>query len=141
MSRQGFPSMAALLGLLAVAGYQNRDKIAELLRGPPGGEPMGAPQDGSGSRGAASGGGLGGALSELLERFTQSGDGDVARSWVGTGPNREIAPDRLERSLGPDLIRTLSEKTGLPADELLQRLSRDLPDAVDRYTPEGRLPA
>ncbi len=29
----GFPSMTALLGLLAVAGYQNRDKIAEMLRG------------------------------------------------------------------------------------------------------------
>lgn len=32
MSR-GFPSMTALLGLLAIAGYQNKDKIAELLRG------------------------------------------------------------------------------------------------------------
>ena len=32
MSR-GFPSMTALLGLLAVAGYQNRDKLAELLGG------------------------------------------------------------------------------------------------------------
>ena len=30
MSR-GFPSMTALLGLLAVAGYQHRDKIAECL--------------------------------------------------------------------------------------------------------------
>ena len=30
MSR-GFPSMTALLGLLAVAGYQNKDKIAEML--------------------------------------------------------------------------------------------------------------
>ena len=30
---QGFPSMTALLGLLAVAGYQNRDKIAEMLGG------------------------------------------------------------------------------------------------------------
>src|SRR6266550_2590839 len=33
MSGSGFPSMTALLGLLAVAGYQNRDKIAEMLRG------------------------------------------------------------------------------------------------------------
>lgn len=33
MSR-GMPSMTALLGLLAIAGYQNRDKLAELLRGP-----------------------------------------------------------------------------------------------------------
>ena len=32
MSR-GFPSMTALLGLLAIAGYQNRDKITEMLRG------------------------------------------------------------------------------------------------------------
>ena len=30
MSR-GFPSMTALLGLLAIAGYQNRDKIGEML--------------------------------------------------------------------------------------------------------------
>jgi hypothetical protein len=30
MSR-GYPSMTALLALLAVAGYQNRDKIAEWL--------------------------------------------------------------------------------------------------------------
>ena len=29
MSR-GYPSMTALLGLLAIAGYQNRDKIAEM---------------------------------------------------------------------------------------------------------------
>ncbi|CAO4179143.1 hypothetical protein CLBKND_03352 [Methylorubrum aminovorans] len=29
----GYPSMTALLGLLALAGYQNRDKLAELLVG------------------------------------------------------------------------------------------------------------
>ena len=30
MSR-GMPSMTALLALLAIAGYQNRDKLAEML--------------------------------------------------------------------------------------------------------------
>jgi hypothetical protein len=29
----GMPSMTALLGLLALAGYQNRDKISEMLKG------------------------------------------------------------------------------------------------------------
>jgi uncharacterized protein YidB (DUF937 family) len=29
---RGFPSMTVLLGLLAIAGYQNRDKLAELFR-------------------------------------------------------------------------------------------------------------
>jgi len=28
---RGMPSMTALLGLLAIAGYQIRDKLAELL--------------------------------------------------------------------------------------------------------------
>jgi hypothetical protein len=35
----GMPSMTALLGLLAIAGYQNRDKLAELLRGAGGAAP------------------------------------------------------------------------------------------------------
>ena len=41
---RGMPSMAALLGLLAVAGYQNRDKIKEMLGGlkqEPGGDTAG----------------------------------------------------------------------------------------------------
>src|ERR1044072_2590759 len=37
MSR-GLPSMTALLGLLALAGYQNRDKLAELLKSTGGGQ-------------------------------------------------------------------------------------------------------
>ena len=32
MANRGFPSMTALLGLLAIAGYQNRDKIAEIIK-------------------------------------------------------------------------------------------------------------
>src|SRR5687767_3058590 len=58
MSR-GFPSMTALLGLLAIAGYQNKDKIAEMLGG--GGQGAGAPGQGGRPGGSAGqGGGLGG---------------------------------------------------------------------------------
>ena len=32
------------------------------------------------------------------------------------------------------------KSTGLSRDELLKRLCRELPDAVDKYTPQGRLP-
>jgi uncharacterized protein YidB (DUF937 family) len=160
MSR-GFPSMTALLGLLAVAGYPTRDKIAEMLggmgQGAPGaaGAGKGMPgstgagqgglggllgQLGGGLGGAGAGGFLGGGLSELLERFTQSGHGQTAQSWVGTGPNQPIAPPQLEQAIGPDVLETLSKQTGLSRDELLARLSRELPDAVDKYTPQGQLP-
>ena len=101
MSR-GFPSMTALLGLLAIAGYQNRDKIAEMLRGSgqnkPGAEGQGGiggvlAQLGLGS--ASTGGILGGGLDELMERFKQSGQSETAQSWVNTGPNEPCTADQL----------------------------------------------
>ena len=112
MSR-GFPSMTALLGLLAIAGYQNRDKIAEMLGGgqnTPGGSATGSGLGGllgqlSGGLGA---GGVGGLLSnglgELVDRFKQSGQADTVDSWVGTGPNKQIAPTQVEQAIGPDVL-------------------------------------
>jgi uncharacterized protein YidB (DUF937 family) len=192
MSDGAFPSMTALLGLLAVAGYQNRDKIAEMLGGlgqggstPQGGQGGSVPQAGGANPGAqggpwgqagqqggqaGQGGGLGGllggllgggsvmggagsgggalnpggflgsGLSEIRERFAQAGQRDAVESWVGTGPNREIAPNELEQAIGPQVLQTLSQRTGLSREELLSRLTRELPTAVDRYTPDGRLP-
>jgi len=176
----GFPSMTALLGLLAVAGYQNRDKISEWLGGAQSSQPPAgggrAPQPGSQGgyqgggqggdqgresstggllggglsgvlqelgnnlRGTAPGGILSGGLGELIDRFKQSGQAETAESWVRHGPNRSVTPADLERAVGPDTLDTLSRQTGLSRQELLARLSRELPDAVDRYTPEGRLP-
>jgi uncharacterized protein YidB (DUF937 family) len=147
MSR-GFPSMTALLGLLAVAGYQNRDKIAELLRGLGSSAPGVAGQTGIGGLldqlrslgGASAGGVLSGGLGELVDRFKQSGQGETADSWVAAGPNKRLTPPQLEQAIGPEVLDTLSKHTGLTREELLTRLSRVLPDAVDKYTPQGRLP-
>jgi len=150
MSR-GFPSMTALLGLLAVAGYQNRDKLAEMLGGQqkPGAPGSAGQPSGSGDLlgnlasklGATGVGGLlGGGLKELVDSFKEKGHGDIADSWVGRGPNKQIAPPQLEQAIGPDVLATLSQQTGLSREELLSRLSKNLPDAVDKYTPDGRLP-
>jgi uncharacterized protein YidB (DUF937 family) len=90
--------------------------------------------------GTTPGGILGGGLSELIDRFKQSGQGETAESWVRTGPNQPVTPPQLEQAIGPEVLDTLSRQTGLSRQELLARLSRELPDAVDRYTPQGRLP-
>jgi len=146
--------MTALLGLLAIAGYQNRDKIAEMLGGRAQGKPgasepsnPASEQGGLGSLlgqlglgGASAGGILSGGLGELIERFKQSGGGQIADSWVNTGANKPCSPTDLERAIGPEVLDTLSKQTGLSRDELLTRLCRELPDAVDKYTPQGRLP-
>jgi uncharacterized protein YidB (DUF937 family) len=141
--------MTALLGLLAVAGYQHRDKIAEFVGGIGQDSPRGTGQSGiSGflrqlkeSLGGASAGGLlSGGLGELVDRFKQSGHGETVESWVGTGHNKPVTPPQLEQAIGPEVLETLSKQTGLSRAELLTRLSRELPDAVDKYTPQGRLP-
>ena len=152
MSR-GTPSMVALLGLLAVAGYQNRGKIAEMLGGlkqePGGGTGQNNQQSGPGGMlgnlggllgGASVGSVLSGGLGGLIDRFKQNGQGQAADSWVGKGPNQQLAPDQLEQAIGPDVLNTLSQQTGLSREELLSRLTRELPSAVDKLTPEGRLP-
>jgi uncharacterized protein YidB (DUF937 family) len=146
---RGFPSMTALLGLLAIAGYQNRDKIAEMLRGLGQRTPGAAGQGGIGGLlgqlssslgGASAGGILSGGLGELVDRFKQSGQSETAESWVKTGPNKQCTPAQLEQAIGPEVLDTLSKQTGLAREELLSRLCRELPDAVDKYTPQGRLP-
>lgn len=77
----GMPSMTALLGLLAVAGYQNRDKISDMLRGAAASPtqagasvqhlPLGGLLGDLGGMlgGAGAGGLLSGGLGELLEKF------------------------------------------------------------------------
>ena len=146
--------MTALLGLLAIAGYQNRDKLAELFReaqakyggSGPGGSKEGQTGGTVGNlggmlSGTSVGGLLSGGLKDLLESFNSSGKGEIADSWVRTGPNKPILPQELEAAISPEVWASLSEHTGLSRQELLSRLSRELPEAVDKYTPEGRLPA
>ena len=150
--------MTALLALLAVAGYQNRDRLGEMLGRVTGQRPSDAtgavPGPGAGSSDAGGVGGLlgglfgggggregiTGGLGELIQNMTGRGQGEVANSWVQTGPNKELNASQLEEALGSDTIQQLTSQTGLSRDELLSRLRSVLPTAVDRLTPEGRLP-
>ena len=90
--------------------------------------------------GASAGSVLSGGLGELIDRFKQSGHSQAADSWVDRGANQPIGPTQLEQAIGPDVLNTLSQHTGLSREELLSRLTRELPTAVDKFTPEGRLP-
>ena len=87
------------------------------------------------------GGLISGGLGDLLERFKQNGQGEAAESWVSKGPNKELPAPQLKQAIGPDVLAALEQQTGLSQEELLARLSRELPSAIDQYTPDGRIPA
>lgn len=90
--------------------------------------------------GGAAGGMLSGGLGELIKQFQQNGHGDVAQSWVGTGPNKTISPTDLGNALGDDTVNSLAEQAGLSRIELLDGMSQELPQLVDTMTPQGNLP-
>jgi uncharacterized protein YidB (DUF937 family) len=80
--------------------------------------------------------GLGG----LLGQFQKNGLGDVIGSWIGPRQNQPIAPNQLGSALGPAVLTSLAQRTGLSEQDLLSHLSQVLPDVVDKLTPDGRLP-
>lgn len=151
----------ALLGLLAVKGFQHRDEIGKMLGDLTNSNGTGgATRTGTGAATGSLGGMLGGlgdmlggnpsggstgnvlndGLGGLLDRFRQNGQADVADSWVKSGPNQPVAAAQLEAALGEDVIEHLQQQTGLSRTELLDRLGTNLPQAVNRLTPDGRLP-
>lgn len=145
-SRSGMsPITMALLGLLAYRTFQGKGRLSDMLGGASGtaagsGGGLGGLLGGLFSGGAA-GGILSGGLSDLLKQFQQNGQSDKADSWVAKGPNKPVSPPELEQALGPERISWLVQETGLSREELLAGLSRELPEVVDKLTPEGRLPS
>ena len=93
---------------------------------------------GLGASGGA--GGLGG-LGGLLEQLTQSGYGQQANSWVGTGRNEPIEPQAWSSVFGSDKLAAIAAQAGLSEDETRHGLSELMPEVVDRLTPEGQMPA
>jgi uncharacterized protein YidB (DUF937 family) len=102
---------------------------------------------GTGSSGGDPLGGLSGAIEQsggldgLLGRLRQGGLGDEVDSWVSTGPNRPVDPQRLGDALGPDTVQQLSSGSGLDVAALLPMLAAFLPQIIDMLTPDGNVPA
>ncbi|PBC06094.1 YidB family protein [Mesorhizobium sp. WSM3860] len=120
----------AILGILA---YQNRDKIGELLRGAGNRDPSN-PQGGILDQ--LSKGVSGTALGDIVDRFRNAGAGSKVDSWVSSGPNQPIEPKEVEAAIDDETLASLSLQTGLSRDELIARITRDLP----KLTPNGELP-
>ena len=140
-SRGGMsPIVVGLMGLLAYRTLKGKGRLADMLGTNQAGSGAGTAPAGGGLAGALGGSSLGAGLKDLLDRFRQSGHADKVQSWVSTGANKQIAPNEIEQALGEERIQWLIEQTGMPRDQLLHGLSGELPQAVDKLTPDGRLP-
>jgi uncharacterized protein YidB (DUF937 family) len=120
---QSSTMLKALLGLAVVAGWQNRDKIGDFVKGAAG-------------QGA---GGPGGGLGDLVDSFRKGGLGEKADSWVSSGKNQPVSEPEVAKGIDSETLDGLAEQTGLSREELLKRLALVLPEMVDKMTPNGKL--
>ncbi len=66
--------------------------------------------------------------------------GNVVDSWLGPGKNIQITPDQLRAVLSNEEVKQLCARFGIPADQLMQVLAQQLPNAVDHVSPQGTIP-
>ena len=82
-----------------------------------------------------------GGVQGVVNEFERNGLGTTVRSWVSTGPNQPVSPEDVQRALGPELLQQLSQKSGVPVQDLSRKLAEVLPQAVDKMTPNGTIPS
>ncbi|MEV5983064.1 YidB family protein [Streptomyces sp. NPDC052114] len=98
----------------------------------------GAGGGGQGGAGAAGGNPLGG----LLDMITKSGLVDQAQldSWVGKGDNQPLTPDQVKEAVPDETLDKVANEAGVSRDEAAGQIAEQLPQVVDRLTPEGQVP-
>jgi uncharacterized protein YidB (DUF937 family) len=82
-----------------------------------------------------------GGLDGLVGKLRAGGLDREVDSWVSTGPNAPVDPQRLGQALGPDTVQQLSSGSGIDVRSLLPLLAMFLPQIIDMLTktPSGGL--
>jgi uncharacterized protein YidB (DUF937 family) len=82
-----------------------------------------------------------GGLDGLVGKLRDGGLGSEVDSWVSTGTNHPVDPQRLGQALGPDTVQQLSKGSGIDIGSLLPLLAMFLPQIIDMLTPDGSTPS
>jgi uncharacterized protein YidB (DUF937 family) len=81
-----------------------------------------------------------GGVQGLVASLRAGGLGGAVDSWISTGSNEPVDPEKLGAALGPDTVNQLSAKTGVSVETLLPLLAAYLPMIIDYLTPDGEVP-
>jgi uncharacterized protein YidB (DUF937 family) len=75
----------------------------------------------------------------LVGRLQESGLGNLAASWLGTGSNASISPDQVASFLGSGKIEEFAARLGISTESAKTAIADALPEMIDKASPGGAL--
>lgn len=81
-----------------------------------------------------------GGIEGVVKNFESSGLGQKVHSWIGLGPNEKISEIEISKVVNADKLKELAKNAGVDMDKARELLAQYLPVAIDKATPEGKLP-
>ena len=81
-----------------------------------------------------------GGVDAVVKRFRDAGFHRQVESWVSTGKNEAISAIEVGQADGVDTLKKLAQSTGVDFNKARDLLAEYLPVAIDKATPEGKLP-
>ncbi|MEU2659221.1 YidB family protein [Streptomyces sp. NPDC007325] len=128
--------LGSLLGsLLGGGGGQSGGGGGNIL-----GSLLGALMGGGGQGGGAAAAGGQNPLGGLLDMLTRSGLADQAQSWIGTGENKPVDGTQIAQALPDETLQKVAQDAGVTPQQAADQIAQELPQAVDKLTPQGSMP-
>jgi uncharacterized protein YidB (DUF937 family) len=81
-----------------------------------------------------------GGLPGIVSMLRNSGLGQQADSWVGTGPNVDVSADQMTQAFAGSGLGNLATQLGTSQGQAGSILSQILPELVNQLTPNGQIP-
>ncbi len=82
-----------------------------------------------------------GGLDAVVKKFKEGGYKRQIESWVSTGKNEAISSIEVGQAVGIEKLKKLADSAGIDLNKARDLLAEYLPVAIDKATPEGKLPA
>ncbi|MGJ0507977.1 MAG: YidB family protein [Methylocystis sp.] len=81
-----------------------------------------------------------GGLDAVVKDFQTGGFKKKVDSWVSTGANEAISGIEVGQAVGIEKLKKLAESAGVDVNKARDLLAEYLPVAIDKATPQGKLP-
>ncbi len=81
-----------------------------------------------------------GGLPGVISMLQNSGLGQQADSWVGTGANQNVSAEQLQQAFGASGLGSMAAQLGMSQGQAGSMLAQILPELVNQLTPNGQVP-